>query len=150
MCVGIDLSQGDDFCAFTFLFPLKKGAFGVRTVCYITSLTLDKLPGAIRMKYDQFLKESSLQVLEGSVLDLDDVYDDIERYIVDSNFDVRAVGFDPYNAKAFMTRWEQENGPYALEKVIQGAKTESVPLELKTLSEQGMLIFDQNDVFYHG
>lgn len=142
--LGIDLSQGDDFCAFTFMFPLKKGAFGVKTVCYITSLTLHKLPGAIRMKYDQFIKESSLQVLEGTVLDLDDVYEDIERYITDSNFDVRAVGFDPYNAKAFMNRWELENGPYALEKVIQGAKTESVPLgELKTLSEQGMLIFDQ-------
>jgi phage terminase large subunit-like protein len=142
--LGIDLSQGDDFCAFTFLFPLKKGAFGIKTVCYITSLTLNKLPGAIRMKYDQFIKESSLQVLEGTVLDLDDVYDDIERFITDSDFDVRAVGFDPYNAKAFMSRWEQENGPYAIEKVIQGAKTESVPLgELKMLAAEGLLIFDQ-------
>ena len=142
--LGIDLSQGDDFCAFTFLFPLKNGAFGVKTRCYITSLTLTKLPGAMRLKYEEFLQETSLQVLEGTVLDMDEVYEDLDQFILDSQYDVRTVGFDPYNAKAFMTRWEQENGPYALEKVIQGAKTETVPLgEIKTLSEERMLIFDQ-------
>ena len=142
--MGVDLSQGDDFCAFTFLFPLKNGQFGIKTRCYITSLTLMKLPGAMRMKYDEFLLEASLQVLEGSVLDMDEVYDDLDQFILDSQYDVRAVGFDPYNAKAFMNRWEQENGPYGIEKVIQGAKTETVPLgELKTLFEERMLIFDQ-------
>jgi phage terminase large subunit-like protein len=141
--LGGDLSQGDDFCAFTFLFPLRIG-FGIKTRCYITSLTLKKLPGAMRIKYDQFLKEGSLIVLEGTVLDMMEVYDDLDEYIVKSNFDVRCFGFDPYNAKEFVTRWENENGPYGIEKVIQGAKTESVPLgELKTLSEERMLVFDQ-------
>lgn len=143
--LGIDLSQGDDFCAFTFLFPLKNGGFCVKTLCYITSLTLMKLPGAVRIKYDEFIQEGSLQVLEGTVLDLDEVYDDVEKFIFDSQYDVRSVGFDPYNAKSFMTRWEQENGPYGLEKVIQGAKTETVPLgELKILAEERLLIFDQS------
>ena len=142
--MGVDLSQGDDFCAFTFLFPLKNGLFGVKTRCYITSLTLMKLPGAMRIKYDEFLEESSLQVLDGSVLDMDEVYEDLEMFITDSQYDVRAVGFDPYNAKEFITRWEQENGPYGIEKVIQGAKTETVPLgELKTLAGERMLVFDQ-------
>lgn len=143
--LGLDLSQGDDFCAFTFLFPLSNGSFGIKTRCYISSLTLKKLPGAMRIKYDEFLAEGSLQVLECTVLDMMEVYDDLDRYVSDSSYDVRCVGFDPYNAKEFMDRWEQENGPYGIEKVIQGAKTESVPLgELKTLSEERMLIFDQD------
>jgi len=142
--LGLDLSQGDDFCAFTFLFPLSSGAFGVKTRCYISSLTLLKLPGAMRIKYEQFLAEGSLQVLECTVLDMMEVYDDLEKFIEDSKYDVRCLGFDPYNAKEFITRWEQENGPYGIEKVIQGAKSESVPLgELKTLSEERMLIFDE-------
>jgi phage terminase large subunit-like protein len=142
--MGADLSQGDDFTAFTFLFPLRNGAFGVKTRSYITSLTLNKLPGAMRQKYDEFIAEGSLQVLEGTVLDMMQVYDDLDQYIIANRFDVRCVGFDPYNAKEFMARWEAENGPFGIEKVIQGAKTESVPLgELKILSEQRMLIFDQ-------
>lgn len=142
--LGADLSQGDDFCAFTFLFPLRNETFGVKTLCYITSLTLMKLPGAMRIKYDQFIEEGSLIVLEGTVLDMMEVYEDLDRHIIDSSYDVRCFGFDPYNAKEFVTRWENENGPYGLEKVIQGAKTESVPLgELKKLSEERMLIFDQ-------
>jgi phage terminase large subunit-like protein len=142
--LGFDLSQGDDFCAFTFLFPLSNGSFGIKTRCYISSLTLQKLSGAMRIKYEEFLTETSLQVLECTVLDMMEVYDDLDRYITDSSFDVRAVGYDPYNAKEFIARWEVENGPYAIEKVIQGVKTESVPLgELKTFSEQRMLIFDQ-------
>jgi phage terminase large subunit-like protein len=142
--MGVDLSQGDDFCAFTFLFPLKKGMFGIKTRCYISSLTLMKLPGALRIKYDEFLDESSLQVLEGTVLDMDEVYEDVDQFILDSQYDVRAVGYDPYNAKEFIARWESENGPYGIEKVIQGSRTETVPLgELKTLSEERMLIFDQ-------
>lgn len=142
--LGADLSQGDDFCAFTFLFPLSDGTFGVKTRCYISSLTLMKLPGAMRIKYDQFLEEGSLQVLDCTVLNMMEVYDDLDRYIMDSRYDVRAFGFDPYNAKEFVERWERENGPYGIEKVIQGAKTESVPLgELKKLSEERMLIFDQ-------
>ena len=142
--MGIDLSQGDDFCAFTFLFPLGRGAFGVKTRCYISSLTLLKLPGALRIKYDDFLNEGSLMVLEGAVLDMMSVYDDLENYITDKNYDVRSVGFDPYNAQEFITRWQKENGPNAIEKVIQGAKTESVPLgELKKISEEGLLLFDQ-------
>jgi phage terminase large subunit-like protein len=141
--LGADLSQGDDFCAFTFLFPLRQG-FGVKTRSYITSLTLMKLPGAMRQKYDEFINEGSLHVLEGTVLDMMEVYDDLDRHIQDSEYDVRALGFDPYNAKEFVTRWEQENGPFGIEKVIQGAKTESVPLgELKNFSEQRLLIFDQ-------
>ena len=142
--MGADLSQGDDFCAFTFLFPLSNGTFGVKTRSYISSLTLMKLPGAMRMKYDEFIKEGSLQVLECTVLDMMEVYEDVDKYIIDSEYDVRAFGFDPYNAKEFVTRWEAENGPFGIEKVIQGSKTESVPLgELKTLSEERMLIFDQ-------
>ena len=142
--MGADLSQGDDFCAFTFIFPLSTGSFGIKTRCYITSLKLMKLPGAIRLKYDQFLEEGSLMVLDGSVLDMMEVYDDLDKYILDQDYDVRAFGFDPYNAKEFVTRWEQENGPFGIEKVIQGAKTESVPLgELKHLAEERMLIFDQ-------
>lgn len=142
--MGFDLSQGDDFCAFLFLFPLANGSFGIKTRCYISSLTLKKLPGAMRMKYEQFLDETSLQVLECTVLDMMEVYDDLDEFISDSKYDVRCVGFDPYNAKEFIERWERENGSYGIEKVIQGAKTESVPLgELKTLSEERMLIFDQ-------
>jgi phage terminase large subunit-like protein len=141
--LGADLSQGDDFCAFTFLFPLPKG-FGVKTRSYITSLTLYKLPGAMRQKYDEFINEGSLHVLEGTVLDMMEVYDDLDAFIEASQFDVRALGFDPYNAKEFVARWEAENGPYAIEKVIQGAKSESVPLgELKIFSSERQLIFDQ-------
>ena len=143
--LGADLSQGDDFCAFTFLFPLSNGSFGVKTRNYISSLTLSKLPAAMRIKYDQFIDEGSLMVLEGTVLDMMEVYDDLDNYIVKNEYDVRCFGFDPYNAKEFVTRWESENGPFGIEKVIQGAKTESVPLgELKKLSEERMLIFDQD------
>lgn len=142
--LGADLSQGDDFCAFTFLFPLPNGSFGVKTRSYISSLTLMKLPSAMRQKYEEFIKECSLHVLEGTILDMDEVYDDLDKFIEDEKYDVRTFGFDPYNAKEFVTRWEQENGPFGIEKVIQGAKTESVPLgELKILSEERMLIFDQ-------
>ncbi len=142
--MGIDLSQGDDFCAFTFLFPLPRGSYGIKTRCYVSSLTLMKLPGAMRIKYDEFINEGSLMVLDGAVLDMMVVYDDVERFISDCQYDVRSVGFDPYNAKEFIERWEKENGPYGIEKVIQGAKTESVPLgELKKLSEERMLLFDQ-------
>jgi phage terminase large subunit-like protein len=143
--LGGDLSQGDDFCAFTFLFPLNNYSFGVKTRSYITSLTLRKLPGAIRMKYDEFIREGSLQVLEGTVLDMMDVYDDLDTFIQANSYDVRAFGFDPYNAKEFVARWETENGPFGIEKVIQGARTESVPLgELKILAEERKLIFDQD------
>lgn len=142
--LGADLSQGDDFCAFTFLFPLSNGRFGVKTRNYITSKTLMKLPLAMRSKYDQFIAEGSLIVLEGTVLDMMEVYDDLDAHILQSEYDVRCLGFDPYNAKEFVTRWEQENGPFGIEKVIQGAKTESVPLgELKKLSEDRMLFFDE-------
>jgi len=142
--LGADLSQGDDFCAFTFLFPLSNGNFGVKTRCYISSLTLKKLPLAARTKYDQFLEETSLQVIEGTILDMMEVYDDLDAFIEDLGYDVNCLGFDPYNAKEFVARWETENGPFGIEKVIQGAKTESVPLgELKTLSEERMLLFDQ-------
>jgi phage terminase large subunit-like protein len=141
--MGADLSQGDDFCAFTFLFPLRLG-FGVKTRSYITRLTLHKLPGAMRAKYEEFIAEGSLHVMEGTILDMMEVYDDLDAYIQREQYDVRAFGFDPYNAKEFVTRWEQENGAYALEKVIQGARTESVPLgELKILSEERLLLFDQ-------
>jgi len=143
--LGADLSQGDDFCAFTFMFPLSTGGFGIKTRCYISSLTLKKLPGAMRIKYETFMDETSLQVLEGTILDLDDVYEDLDRYILDQGYDVRCLGYDPYNAKQFVERWESENGPFGIEKVIQGARTESVPLgELKTLAEERMLIFDQD------
>ena len=142
--MGIDLSQGDDFCAFTFLFPLPGKKFGIKTRCYITSLTLMKLPTAMRLKYDHFLNETSLQVLEGTVLDMMEVYDDIDKFIDESKFDVRAVGYDPYNAKTFIERWQTENGELGVEKVIQGSKTETVPLgELKIMAEQRLLIFDQ-------
>lgn len=141
--LGADLSQGDDFCAFTFLFPLRKG-FGVKTRSYITSRTLMKLPGAMRLKYDEFIAEGSLHVMEGTILDMMEVYEDLERHIEAEEYDVRTLGFDPYNAKKFVERWEQENGPYAIEKVIQGARTESVPLgELKILSEERLLYFDE-------
>lgn len=142
--LGADLSQGDDFCAFTFLFPLSNGCFGIKTRNYITSLTLSKLPLAMRNKYEEFMREGSLVVLEGTVLDLMEVYDDLDKHIIDSQYDVRCLGFDPYNAKEFITRWEQENGPFGIEKVIQGAKTETVPLgELKKLAEERMLLFDE-------
>ena len=142
--MGVDLSQGDDFCAFTFLFPLSNGNFGVKTRSYISSLTLKKLPPAMRIKYDEFIREGTLHILECTVLDMMEVYDDLDAYIEREMFDVRAMGFDPYNAKEFVTRWEAENGPFGIEKVIQGARTESVPLgELKTMSEARMLIFDQ-------
>ena len=142
--MGADLSRGDDFCAFSFLFPLKNGCFGIKIRAYITSHTLMKLPAATRMKYEEFINEGSLVILEGSVLDMMDVYDELYKFIEDSDFDVCSFGFDPYNAKEFVNRWEQEHGPFGIEKVIQGAKTESVPLgELKKLSEERMLIFDQ-------
>lgn len=142
--MGADLSQGDDFCAFTFLFPLRDGSFGVKTRNYITDKTLHKLPGAMRLKYDEFMREGSLIVLEGTVLDMEQVYDDLDAHIIDREYDVRCFGFDPYNARAFVERWERENGPFGIEKVIQGAKTESVPLgELKKLAEERMLIFDE-------
>ena len=142
--LGADLSQGDDFCAFTFLFPLGNGSFGVKTRNYISSLTLMKLPSAMRFKYDQFMKEGSLIVLEGTVLDMMQVYDDLDTHISECGYDVRSFGFDPYNAKEFVARWETENGPFGIEKVIQGSKTESVPLgELKKLASERMLIFDE-------
>lgn len=141
--MGADLSRGDDFCAFTFLFPIRDG-FGVKTRSYITSLTLMKLPGAMRLKYDEFIREGSLHVLEGTTLDMIEVYEDLDRFVETMSYDVRSLGFDPYNAKEFTTRWEAENGPFGMEKVIQGAKTESVPLgELKILSEQRQLVFDE-------
>lgn len=143
--LGADLSQGDDFCAFTFLFPLSNGSFGVKARSYITTLTLMKLPGAMRHKYEEFIAEGSLQVLEGTVLDMMEVYDDLDLFIQQSEYDVRCLGFDPYNAKEFVARWETENGAYGIEKVIQGAKTESVPLgELKILAGERVLIFDQD------
>ena len=142
--MGADLSQGDDFCAFTFLFPLSGGRFGVKTRNYITSLTLNRLPLAIREKYNEFIKEGSLIIMEGTVLDMDEVYDDLDQFIIDTEYDVRCLGYDPYNAKAFVNRWEQENGPFGIEKVIQGSKTESVPLgELKKLAQERMLLFDE-------
>lgn len=142
--LGADLSQGDDFCAFTFLFPLSNGCFGVKTRNYITSKTLMNLPSAMRVKYDQFMAEGSLIVLEGTVLDMIEVYEDLDNHIVQCDYDVRCLGFDPYNAREFIERWESENGPFGIEKVIQGAKTESVPLgELKKLSEERMLLFDE-------
>lgn len=142
--LGADLSQGDDFCAFTFLFPLSNGCFGVKTRNYITSLTLMKLPAAMRQLYDRFMAEGSLVVMDGTVLDMMQVYDDLDAHISQYEYDVRAFGFDPYNAKEFVARWENENGPFGIEKVIQGAKTESVPLgELKKLAGERMLLFDE-------
>lgn len=143
--LGADLSQGDDFCAFTFMFPLSNGCFGIKTRSYISSLTLHRLPGAMRAKYETFISEQSLHVLEGTVLDMVEVYEDLDEFIQEMGYDVRCLGFDPYNAKEFVSRWEAENGPYGIEKVIQGAKTESVPLgELKLFSEERALIFDQD------
>ena len=143
--LGADLSQGDDFCAFDFLFPLPDGSYGVKVRSYISERTLLKLSGAMRQKYDDFINEGSLQVMPGTVLDLDGaIYDDLEKHIEEMSYDVRTFGYDPYNAKEFVQRWERENGPYGMEKVIQGARTESVPLgELKDLSEDRMLIFDE-------
>lgn len=142
--LGADLSQGDDFCAFTFLFPLSNGSFGVKTRNYISELTLMKLPAAMRAKYNIFIDEGSLIILDGAVLDMMEVYDDLDNHIMRCEYDVRCFGFDPYNAKEFVSRWEQENGPFGIEKVIQGAKTESVPLgELKKFSEERMLLFDE-------
>jgi len=143
--LGADMSQGDDFCAFTLLFPLADGSFGVKTRSYISSLTLKKLPGAMRMKYDEFINEGSLHVLECTVLDMMEVYEDLDNFLRVNEYEVRSFGFDPYNAKEFLTRYEAENGPFGIEKVIQGARTESVPLgELKILSEERMLLFDQS------
>ena len=143
--LGADLSQGDDFCAFTFLFPLRDGSFGIKTRNYISSNTLQKLPAAMRIKYEDFMKEGSLIILDGVVLDMMEVYEDLDQHILDCQYDVRAFGFDPYNAKEFVARWETENGPFGIEKVIQGAKTESVPLgELKDLAENRMLLFDED------
>lgn len=142
--MGADLSLGDDFCSFTFLFPLENGYFGVKTRDYITSYTLSQLPLAMRQKYEEFMNEGTLQVFDGTVLDMMQVYDDLDAYILQSEYDVRAFGYDPYNAKEFVERWAQENGPFGIEKVIQGARTESVPLgELKKLSEQRKLLFDE-------
>lgn len=142
--LGADLSQGDDFCAFTFLFPLSNGCFGIKTRNYISESTLLKLPAAMRVKYEQFINEGSLMVLDGTVLDMMEVYDDLDKHIIDHDYDVRCFGFDPYNAKDFVARWESENGPFGIEKVIQGAKTESVPLgELKKLAEERKLLFDE-------
>ena len=144
-CVmGVDLSQGDDFCAFTFLFPLPREEYGIKTRCYISSDTMNKLTVATRLKYDEFLQEGSLMVLDCVALDMNEVYDDLEKFIAECEYDVVSVGYDPYNAKDFIQRWTTENGPYAVEKVIQGAKTESVPLgELKKLAENRLLIFDE-------
>ena len=142
--LGADLSQGDDFCSFTFLFPLSNGCFGIKTRNYITDLTLSKLPAAMRLKYNVFMDEGSLIVLNGTILDMDEVYDDLDNFIIEMKYDIRCFGYDPYNAKEFVDRWVAENGPFGVEKVIQGAKTESVPLgELKTLAEERMLLFDE-------
>ena len=142
--MGADLSQGDDFCAFTFMFPLRDGSFGIKTLCYISELTLKKLPLAMRQKYEDFINEGSLIVLDGTVLDMNVVYDNLDSYIINSDFDVVCFGYDPYNAKEFVNRWQTENGPFGIEKVIQGSRTESVPLgELKKLAEERMLVFDQ-------
>ena len=143
--LGADLSQGDDFCAFTFLFPLKDGTYGVKVRSYISSRTLHKLPAAMRLKYDEFMREGSLIVVDGNILDMMQVYDDLDEHITQSNYDVRCLGFDPYNAKEFVERWQTENGPFGIEKVIQGSKTESVPLgELKSLAEARALLFDED------
>lgn len=142
--LGADLSQGDDFCAFTFLFPLSNGSFGVKTRNYISQITLMKLPSAMRFKYEQFINEGSLIVLDGNILDMMEVYDDLDNHIAERGYDVRCFGFDPYNAKEFVERWERENGPFGIVKVVQGSRTESVPLgELKKLSEERMLLFDE-------
>lgn len=142
--LGADLSQGDDFCSFTFFFPLSNGCFGIKTRNYITSFTLSKLQPAMRLKYDCFIEEGSLIVLDGTVLDIPQVYEDLDEHIIQCGYDVRCIGYDPYNSDKFIERWESENGPFGIVKVIQGAKTESVPLgELKKLSEERMLLFDE-------
>lgn len=147
--MGADLSQGDDFCAFTFMFPLKNDCFGVKTRNYISTMTLMKLPAAMRFKYEEFMNEGSLVVMDGNILDMMEVYEDLDRHIVELGYDVRAFGYDPYNAKEFVARWETENGPFGIEKVIQGQRTESVPLgELKKLSEERMLLFDEAVMSY--
>ena len=143
--MGADLSQGDDFCSFVFLFPLSNGCFGIKTRNYITSLTLSKLPSSMRSKYEEFMAEGSLIVLDGTILDMMQVYDDLDEHITNSNYDIRCFGYDPYNAREFVERWERENGPFGIEKVIQGMKTESVPLgELKDLAGERMLLFDED------
>ena len=142
--LGADLSQGNDFCAFTLLFPLADGSFGIKTRSYISSIVLYKLPAAMRIKYEEFMREGSLVVLEGTILDMMEVYEDLDNWIQKHEYDVRSFGFDPYNAREFVERWQSENGPFGVEKVIQGAKTESVPLgELKNLAEERMLLFDE-------
>ena len=142
--LGMDLSQGDDFCAFTFLFPLPGGAFGIKTRNYISEKTMMKLPSAMRIKYEEFMAEGSLIVMDGTVLDMMEVYEDVDNHIIEREYDVRSLGFDPYNSKDFIERWERENGPFGVEKVAQGSRTESVPLgELKKLSEDRMLLFDE-------
>lgn len=147
--MGADLSQGDDFCAFTFMFPLSNGCFGVKTRNYISTMTLMKLPAAMRFKYEEFMNEGSLIVMDGNILDMMEVYEDLDRHIVECGYDIRAFGYDPYNAKEFVARWETENGPFGIEKVIQGQRTESVPLgELKKLSEERMLLFDEAVMSY--
>lgn len=143
--LGADLSQGDDFCAFTFVFPMGDGSFGIKTRSYITELTMNQLPGAMRLKYEEFLQEGSLIVMPGVILDMMDVYDDLDLHIQEKEYSVDAFGFDPYNSKEFVERWKTENGPYGVEKVIQGARTESVPLgELKKLAQERKLLFDEN------
>jgi phage terminase large subunit-like protein len=143
--LGADLSQGDDFCAFTFIFPLGREKYGIKTRSYITELTLMKLPAAMRQKYEEFINEGSLHVMPGNILDMMEVYEDLDKFILASEYDVRSLGYDPYNAKEFVTRWEAENGPFGIEKVIQGAKTESVPLgEIKIMAQERLLIFDQS------
>lgn len=143
--MGGDLSQGDDFCSFTFMFPLPNQTFGIKTRNYITSNTLEKLPTAMRIKYNEFIEEGSLVVMDGIVLDMMEIYEDLDRHISRFGYDVRSVGYDPYNAKSFIERWETENGPFGIEKVIQGARTESVPLgELKKLASEQRLIFDES------
>lgn len=144
--MGADLSRGDDFCAFTFLFPLGNDQYGIKTRCYITSDTMNKLPVAMRMKYESFMEEGSLMVMDGVTLNLDkEVYDDLDKFITDNDYDIRSFGYDPYNAREFVTRWESENGPFGIETVKQGSKTESVPLgELKKLSENRSLLFDED------
>lgn len=147
--LGADLSQGNDFCAFTFLFPLGNGLFGIKARSYISELTLSKLPGAMRQKYEEFIEEGSLVILNGTIIDWEEVYEDLDRFIMLCDYDVRSFGYDPYNAKAFVERWEVENGPYGIEKVQQGARTESVPLgEIKKLSEERMLLFDEKIMTY--
>jgi phage terminase large subunit-like protein len=147
--MGADLSQGDDFCSFVFLFPLGGGEFGIKTRNYITEYTLAKLPGAMRQKYDEFIEEGSMIIMPGTVLDMMEVYENLDNHITECEYSVESVGYDPYNAREFIERWEQENGPFGIEKVIQGSKTESVPLgELKKLAEQKCLLFDEQSMSF--